>query len=192
MDNAELITMLRVLENSARQLGNINEANQYTARIKSLLPIDEKTFIYPFDNIEAARTAIGTGLEAKFIKPSQPVMWETKLIDCLLACKVMKTFCACFPEARARYNFLYKSSFFYKSTTFYISYNSSNFTFEVTTGLKFKSNEDCIKNTNIDELYKTTEVALSSLKQSIKYELPTARYEEAITRYDKIRKIRTY
>ena len=197
MDNEEFsnplheIAFMKRLERDARSSGDIVRANRLATLIKSLTPIDESTFVYAYEDIETAKYKIERGFKTEFTKPPQPVMWESRLIDCLIACKVMKTFCACFPEARQRYNFVYKNSFFYKSTSFYITYNSNNFTFEVTTGLKFRNNQNLIKNTNIDELYKSAEDRLAVLKHFIKLEIPAARYEEAMKRYDLIRKSRT-
>ena len=49
--------------------------------------------IVTLPNLESAKKALFSlqGKDIKFIKPSQPSMWDAKIIECAFVCKILKT-----------------------------------------------------------------------------------------------------
>lgn len=150
-------------------------------------------FLNPFESLSMAKKAIGNALEANFTRPSKQITWEDKIIQCLLATKVLKTLIARFVIERKDYHFLYKHSFIYRKTTFNIVYNINHFTFEVKTGLKLRDDmgysQTEIKNDIIQTefIYKKAESILDDLVIEMRTDLPTARFEEIMIKYNNLR-----
>jgi hypothetical protein len=150
-------------------------------------------FLKPFESLAIAKKVIANGLEVNFTRPSKPVSWEDTIIKCLLTTKVLKTLIARFVKERKDYHFLYKYSFLYRKTKFNILYNSNSYTFEVKTGLKLKDdkgyNRSEIKNEIIQTefIYKNAESVLDSLVIQMREDLPVARYEEIMKKYNDLR-----
>lgn len=157
---------------------------------------ERKGFIncFPFETLEIAKRVIGSGIEVKFVKPPQPVMWENSLTTFLLTAKVLRTLIARYIDEKKNYNVLYKSSFFYKETSFKIIYNSNTYTFEVITGLKFRNGQSQIKNEVqiVEDLYKKAESYIYHLIKTMKFDLPQARYEELMVKYDRLKSLKTF
>lgn len=150
--------------------------------------------ITAFPNLENTKKALYNtiqGKDVKFRNPSKPILWESKIIECVFACKVLKTLSTRFNEERRDYLFTFSSKIFYNSTTFNIHYNKETYGFEVKTGLTFKSGEVEIKNENVN-LYDIAEKLLDILMSNAKLELPQSQYEFLYKRCNELKSLKEY
>lgn len=149
--------------------------------------------IVTLPNLESAKKALFSlqGKDIKFIKPSQPSMWDAKIIECAFVCKILKTLSSRFKDEHKDYLFTYRSKIFYNVTTFNIKYNKDTYGFEVNTGLSFGNGIFEIKNENFD-LSEAAEILLDALIIAAKKELPQTKYDFLVKRCNEIKSLKEY
>lgn len=135
------------------------------------------TMIVAYSSLDEARNSILNSNEVKFIKPSKPSHWESKIIECAIMCKALKTLAEQFPKEQKNYHFHWKIRLFWQPTTYKISYDRNTYTFEISTGgTTFTDKSTEIKNRPVN-LYDSAEKYLDYLMTQAKAELPSSQYE---------------
>ncbi len=133
--------------------------------------------IVAYSTLAEIFNVINNSKEVKFIKPSKPIHWESKIIECVVMCKALKTLAILFPKEQNNYHFHWKIRLFWQFTTYKISYDKNTYTFEISTGgTTFTDNSTEIKNRSVN-LYNSAEKYLDHLMTLAKIELPSSQYD---------------
>lgn len=127
--------------------------------------------------------------EVKFIKPSRPIQWDSKIHECAFTCKVLKTLVVRFAAEQKDYKFIYIHKTLWNSTTFKISYLRDSYTFEIKSGIGFSGGDFEIKDRPVN-LYDYAEKLLDNLLREAKYDLPISQYEALVKRCNEIKALK--
>ena len=143
-----------------------------------------------FESLEEAKKAIIEGLPkdgvVKFIAPKSQLEWESKVIQCLVVCKILRTLNNNFFEGRKEYNFFEKKQPFYFTTTFKIVYDSANYCFKVYHGLTSSDGRKEFYNELIN-LNRVTEEMTERLISEMKLKIPKTHADRILDLYNRIK-----
>lgn len=128
--------------------------------------------------------------EVRFIKPSKPIQWDSKIHECAFTCKILKTLFERFSAEKKDYKFIWISKVLWNPTTFKISYLKDSFTFEVKCGVGFKDGTSEIKDRPVN-LYDYAERLLDGLLREAKNELPSSQYDALVKRCNEIKALKS-
>jgi len=101
------------------------------------------------------------------------VSWEKSMLDCLRACRILKTLEKKHTELNRRFNVAYKNKFFYKKNVISFEYDSDSYTITVNLGLEV--DERIVQWRAYHEVF---EGIFNRLLMEMKKELPVERSKE--------------
>ncbi len=135
--------------------------------------------IKPYDNFDILMENM---IWSKVYFENKKNFWHDTLIDCVRACRCLKTLERQYQKNKGEYNVLYKSKLLYKPTTFKFDWDSNTYTIIVNTGLSFSRGVTEIRN----EVFRFTFPydKLEELLRTMKSELPVGRANEIMMKLE--------
>jgi hypothetical protein len=127
--------------------------------------------------------------EVKFVRPSKPIQWDSKIHECVFTCKVLKTLAERFSAEKKDYKFIWIHKTLWNPTTFKVSYLKDSYTFEIKCGVGFSDNTFEIKDRPVN-LYDYAEKLLDRLVRQAKDDLPSSHYESLVKRCNELKALK--